>query len=160
MTAICDLVASYLEHLATHGYAKSTITARRYHLAGLCQFRADRDVSEIDAVTPALLASYQRHLFLHRSAAGAPLSFRTQAQRLIALKGFFAHLAAEGTTPYDLAAGIVLPKAEHRLPEGVLSAEEAEAVLAVPDVTTVLGLRDRAMLELFYSSAIRRAELI
>ena len=107
------------------------------------------------------LASYQRHLFLHRSAVGAPLSFRTQAQRLIATtKGFFAHLAAEGTTPYDLAAGIVLPKAEHRLPEGVLSAEEAEAVLAVPDTTTVLGLRDRAMLELFYSSAIRRAELI
>ncbi|HTX00381.1 MAG TPA: tyrosine-type recombinase/integrase [Acidimicrobiales bacterium] len=107
------------------------------------------------------LASYQRHLFLHRSAVGAPLSFRTQAQRLIATtKGFFAHLAAEGTTPYDLAAGIVLPKAEHRLPEGVLSAEEAEAVLAVPDTTTTLGLRDRAMLEVFYSSAIRRAELI
>jgi integrase/recombinase XerD len=160
MTATCEAVASYLEHLATHGYATTTITARRYHLAELSAFLADRDVTEIEQVSPALLYSYQRHLFLHRSASGAPLSFRTQAQRLIALKGFFAHLAAEGTTPYDLAASIVLPKAEHRLPEGVLSAEEAEAVLAVPDTTTVLGLRDRAMLEVFYSSAIRRAELI
>ena len=160
MSAIGEMVSSYPEHLAVAGYAATTITARRYHLAGLCEFLADRDVSEIEQVTPALLASYQRHLFVHRSAAGTPLSFRTQAQRLIALKGFFAHLAAEAVTPYDLAAGIVLPKAEHRLPEGVLSAEEAEAVLAVPDTTTVLGLRDRAMLELFYSSAIRRAELI
>jgi integrase/recombinase XerD len=160
MTPIAEAVASYLEQLQVTGYATTTVTARRYHLAGLAQFLADRDVTSIESVTPAVLASYQRHLFLHRSASGAALSFRTQAQRLIALKAFFSHLAAAGTTPYDLSAGIVLPKAEHRLPEGVLSASEAEAVLAVPDVTTVLGLRDRAMLEVFYSSAIRRAELI
>jgi hypothetical protein len=41
MTAICEEIASYLEHLATHGYAQSTITARRYHLAGLSEFLAD-----------------------------------------------------------------------------------------------------------------------
>ena len=51
-------------------------------------------------------------------------------------------------------------KAEHRLPEATLSAEEAEAVLQGPDVTTVLGVRDRAILEVLYSTAIRRAELI
>ena len=73
MSAICEEIASYLEHLATHGYAKSTITARRYHLAGLSEFLADRDVSDIEAVTPALLSSYQRHLFLHRSAGNAAL---------------------------------------------------------------------------------------
>lgn len=50
--------------------------------------------------------------------------------------------------------------AEHRLPEATLSAEEAEAVLQGPDVTTILGVRDRAILEVLYSTAIRRAELI
>jgi integrase/recombinase XerD len=49
---------------------------------------------------------------------------------------------------------------EHRLPEATLTAEEVEAVLAGPDVTTPLGLRDRAILEVFYSTAIRRSELI
>jgi integrase/recombinase XerD len=62
--------------------------------------------------------------------------------------------------PIDPAAGIVLPKAEHRLPEATLSADEVEAVLAGPDVTTARGLRDRAILEVLYSTAVRRAELI
>jgi len=91
---------------------------------------------------------------------GKPLSFRTQAQRLIPVKGFFACLARMGTIPYDPAASLVLPKTEHRLPEAVLSVDEVEAVLAGPDTTTALGIRDRAILEVFYSTAIRRMELI
>jgi integrase/recombinase XerD len=160
VSAIEEAIASYLEHLAVTAYATTTITARRYHLAGLEAFLAERDVTTVEGITPALLASYQRQLYLHRTVAGAPLSFRTQAQRLIAVKAFLAHLAEQGLTPYDLGTAIALPKAEHRLPDGVLSAEEAEAVLAVPDTTTVLGLRDRAMLEVLYSSANRRAELL
>jgi site-specific recombinase XerD len=65
-----------------------------------------------------------------------------------------------GTIPYDPAASLVLPKTEHRLPEAVLSVDEVEAVLAGPDTTTALGIRDRAILEVFYSTAIRRMELI
>jgi integrase/recombinase XerD len=42
----------------------------------------------------------------------------------------------------------------------VLSAEEAEAIMAVPDTATPLGLRDRAMLEVLYATAIRRSELV
>lgn len=49
---------------------------------------------------------------------------------------------------------------ERRLPEATLSAEEVESVLSGPDVRTPLGLRDRAILEVFYSLAIRRRELI
>ncbi len=77
-----------------------------------------------------------------------------------ALEAFFAWLATQGWVPVDPAVGLVLPKAEHRLPEVTLSAEETEAVLAGPDVTTALGLRDRAILEILYPTAIRRAELI
>jgi integrase/recombinase XerD len=75
------------------------------------------------------------------------------------VKAFFSWLAGRGAIAYDPAASLVLPKTEHRLPEATLSAEEVEAVLAVPDVSTPLGVRDRAMLEVLYSSAIRRAEL-
>ena len=49
------------------------------------------------------------------------LTFRTQAQRLIPVKGFFAWLAAAGELPYDPASSLVLPKTEHRLPEATLS---------------------------------------
>jgi integrase/recombinase XerD len=123
-------------------------------------FLAALDITEPASVSFAALESYQRHLFHHKKANGAPLSFRTQAQRIIPAKSFFAWMLTQGRIPFDPAVGLVLPKAEHRLPEATLSAEEAEAVLQGPDVTTVLGVRDRAILEVLYSTAIRRAELI
>ena len=48
---------------------------------------------------------------------------------------------------------------EKRLPQEVLTPAQVEKLLAVPDVGDPLGVRDRAMLELFYSTGIRRAEL-
>lgn len=160
MTPLAIAAEEYLGWLASHGYAKSTLAGRARHLTDLVDFLSDLDITEPAAVTFSALESYQRHLFHHRKANGAPLSFRTQAQRIIPAKGFFAWLVGQGRIPVDPAAGITLPKAEHRLPGATLSAEEAEAVLQGPDVTTVLGVRDRAILEVLYSTAIRRAELI
>jgi integrase/recombinase XerD len=53
----------------------------------------------------------------------------------------------------------MLPKLPRRLPQTVLTIEEVEVVLNQPDVSTLAGLRDRAMLEMLYSTAIRRLEL-
>jgi integrase/recombinase XerD len=152
--------AEYLADLATHGYATTTVVVRTHHLAGLVDFLADRGIEHPGAVSFAALESYQRHLYCHRKRDGTPLGVSTQAQRLISAKAFFAWLCGRGAIALDPAKGITLPKTGHRLPEATLSACEAEAVLSGPDVTTPLGIRDRAILELLYSSAIRRAELI
>jgi integrase/recombinase XerD len=160
VTGLQDAVAEHLLWLASHGYADGTVSGRRHHLTSLTSFLAEREITEPGAVTPSILDSYQRHLFHHKKRDGRPLSFRTQAQRLIPIKGFFAWLTRTGAIPFDPAASLVLPKTEHRLPEAVLSVNEVEAVLAGPDTTTALGLRDRAILEVFYSTAIRRLELI
>lgn len=53
-----------------------------------------------------------------------------------------------------------LPRTERRLPTGILSAQEAERVLDGPDVDDPIGLRDRAILELLYATAIRRSEVV
>jgi len=160
VSALESAVTDYLDWLVTHGYATSTVRTRRYHLASFAQFLADRDVDDPREVTPAHLDSYQRHLFHHKKRGGQPLSFRTQVQRLVPVKGLFAWLTRAGVIVIDPALQLVLPKAEHRIPEAVLSVDEVEAVLAGPNTTTSLGLRDRAILEVFYSCAIRRNELI
>jgi integrase/recombinase XerD len=154
-----DAVAEHLTWLAVHGYATGTLRARRYYLASLVTFLESRDVTEVADVTTTLLDSYQRHLFHQKKRDGLPLSFLTQTQRLIPVKGLFAWLAQRGYLAFDPSLSLVLPKREHRVPESVLSVEEVEAVLAGPDTTTLLGVRDRAILEVFYSSAIRRSEL-
>ena len=61
--------------------------------------------------------------------------------------------------PFNPAAEIELPRQPKTLPKAILSADEVEQVLSQPDATTPLGLRDRAILETFYSTGIRRAEL-
>ena len=159
-TALGRAAEDYLMWLSSHGYAQTTVANRRHHLDELVEFLAERDMAEPRAVSFSALESYQRHLFHHKKRDGAPLSFRTQAQRIIGAKGFFSWMTSHGLIALDPASGIVLPKAEHRLPEATLSAEEADAVLSGPDVTTALGLRDRAVMEVLYSTAIRRAELI
>ena len=58
------------------------------------------------------------------------------------------------------ASDLELPKLGRRLPKHVLTVSEAETVLAQPDITKRLGLRDRALLETLYSTAIRRKELV
>jgi integrase/recombinase XerD len=155
-----NAVKDHLNWLATHGYATSTIHTRRYYLGSLVAFLEGRDVQEVRDVTLAHLDSYQRHLFRHKKQNGQPLSFRTQAQRLVPVKGLFAWLVRQGILNVNPALSLELPKTEHRLPEAVLCVEEVEAVLALPDTTSALGIRDRAILEVFYSCAIRRSELI
>ena len=61
---------------------------------------------------------------------------------------------------HNPASEIVLPRMEHRLPKHVLTTEEAERIIQQPDVTDPEGLRDRAILETFYSTGMRRMELI
>jgi integrase/recombinase XerD len=157
---VTDAVTDYLTWCGVHGYAEGTLRARRYYLASFVSFLDERDVLDVADVTATVLDSYQRHLYYQKKADGRPLSFRTQSQRLIPVKGLFAWLTRSEVLSFDPSLSLVLPKTEHRVPEAVLSVDEVEAVLAGPDTTTPLGLRDRAMLEVFYSTAIRRSELL
>ncbi len=160
MSAFSVAVEDHLLWLRSHGYASSTVANRARHLGALAQFFAELGIDDPAQVGFAGVESYQRHLFHHKKRDGSPLSFRTQAQRLIPVRVFFSWLSSQGRIGVDPSIGVVLPNAEHRLPEATLTAMEADAVLAVPDVTSPLGLRDRAILEVLYSTAIRRSELI
>ena len=157
---LADAVEDHLAWLLAHGYSPATARIRRFELRHLCSFLGELGIADVAEVSFSALESYQRNQFRHRKADGAPLSFRTQSHRLVAVKTLFSWLVRQGHIGFDPAAAIELPKVERRLPEATLSAQEVEVVLAGPDVTTPLGLRDRAVLEVFYSSALRRSELI
>ena len=76
-----------------------------------------------------------------------------------AVRSFFEWLARKNGILADPAASLELPQEAKRLPRAVLSASEAERILALPDLSAPLGLRDRAILELLYATGVRRAEL-
>jgi integrase/recombinase XerD len=153
------LVDEFCEDMAARGYSPRTIGNRRAMLAFLAAWLAERGVARPAEVTRPVLESYQRHLFHYRKKDGDPLSFRSQSQRLLAVRAFFKWAARQRHVLHNPASEIELPRAERRLPRPALTAAEAELVLAQPDLADPLGVRDRAILEVFYSTGILRSEL-
>ncbi len=112
-----DAVANYLTWFEVHGYSKGTLRARRYYLASFLSFLDEREVFDVESISPSVLDSYQRHLYHQKKANGLPLSFRTQAQRLIPVKGLFAWLARTGELPYDLSISVGCPRSSTGCPK-------------------------------------------
>jgi integrase/recombinase XerD len=153
------LVGEFLESMGVRGYSPRTIENHFAALGYLAAWLQERGVTRPAEVTKPMLDRYQRALFHRRKPDGTPLSFRAQHTRLVPIRAFFKWLARQNRILYNPASELELPKLERRLPRAVLSANEAERVLAVPDIADVVGLRDRVMLELLYATGIRRSEL-
>jgi len=159
--SLAQLREQYLVWMQMQNWTPRTIEQRRFVLGRFLDWAAARGVSEVGQFTPQLLAAYRRWLFHYRNAKTArPLTFATQASYLSAVGRWCAWLAQEKFLDEDVSLQLELPQAEQRLPADVLTAEQVERLLNAADVTRPLGLRDRALLETFYSTAIRCSELL
>ena len=153
------LLAEYLAWMETQNYSGDTVTTRRTTISYFLEWCGERGLETPAEITRPVLERYQRSLYQYRKSNGEPLTFRTQNTRLRALKGWFRWMARQNHILHNPASELLLPRLENRLPKHILNVEEAEAVLAGPDVATVEGLRDRAILETFYSTGMRRMEV-
>jgi len=120
----------------------------------------ERGVYRPGEVSKPVLERYQKHLYHYRQKSGRPLSFRSQRGRLGSVQAYFKYLSRENHILYNPASELILPRAEKRLPRFVLSSSEVEQILNQTNVRDVCGIRDRAILEVLYSSGIRRMEVI
>lgn len=154
------MVNSFCGDLAVRGYAAETIRVARCHLAKLVGWLAADGVTHPADVTRAMLEDYQRYLHEVRKPDGTPLTLSTQGAAMGPIARFYEWGVATAHLPHNPTTGVRLPHREQRLPKAVLTFAEAERVLDQPDVSSTLGLRDRAMLETLYSTGIRRGELI
>ncbi len=153
------MAVAYCQWMQTTNYSPRTVQLRRTDLEHFIRWCEDRGVTRVHEVTRPVIERYQRHLFHHRRADGSPLSFRSQYNRLAPLRTFFKWLARNHEILYNPASELELPRLGKQLPRHVLSAREAEQVMNTPDLHDPLGVRDRAILETFYSTGIRRKEL-
>ena len=154
------LAESYLEALRVRNYSEATIASREHHLREFIKWAEERGLTRPTEVTKPTLERYQRYLFHYRKKNWQPLSFRSQHGCLVPVRALFKWLCRQNLLLANPAADLDLPRAEKRLPRHVLTAGEAERVLGLPDVTSPLGQRDRAILETFYSTGMRRMELL
>ncbi len=134
------------------GLAANSIESYRRDLTEFSAYlnRLGKSPSALDRndIRAFLQHLYQRHL-------GA----RSVARHLVSLRNLFRFLVREGRLVADPTAEIEAPRLEQSLPKH-LSADEVDQLLAQPDTSTLLGLRDKAMLELLYATGMRVSELV
>lgn len=149
-------ITEYLEYLAIErGRSKKTIRNYRHYLTRLLDYAGDIDTADI---TPELVRKWR--LWLHElgSDRSEELSTATQNYHLIALRNFLKY-CHKRAIPSLSADQIELAKAK-RPQVTFLDIEELARLLTQPNTTEVNGMRDRAILELLFSSGLRVSELV
>ena len=152
-----DAPASWIERFHTHlaserRLSPHTVAAYGRELAAFASWCGKQGIADWSRLESAQLRS-----FAARSHA-AGLNPRSVQRRLSALRTFFSFLIREGLATHNPAVGIRAPKAARRLPH-TLDVDQMGRLLALKP-ETALQVRDLAMMELFYSSGLRLAELV
>lgn len=140
----------FFDHLAhVRGASSHTLRAYQTDLSAFCSLMGTKTLLEI---TPFDIKRYLLEL-----SKKAP-SRATQLRRLAALRTFFKFCLKKGWIERSALDEIESPRKEKRLPQA-LTYPQVEALISEPNTKSYLGLRDRAILELLYSSALRISEL-
>jgi len=154
-----SLLDAHVEALKVKGFSEATFSQRAKYIRWFALWCRERDLLHPGDVTKPIIERYQRHLYHYRDAKEKPMSFPSQHKHLSHVRAWYAWLSKHNHILFNPACDIELPKIGHRLPKAILSANETEKVLERPDLNDPTGLRDRAILEVFYSCGIRRREL-
>ena len=145
-------IAGFLTHVQVEkGLASNTLSAYRADLAKFEAFAKKRKVA-LEAITQDHLVDFLAGLYRQK------LESKTVARHLVSLRNFFRYAQMQEFVPDDPTAHLESPKIRRSLP-GYLRLEDVEKLLEQPDQKTALGLRDRAMLEVLYSTGLRVSEL-
>ena len=150
----------YLEARKIQGLSEETNKRHDSQLRRFIAWCDERDLHDPNTITKPILERYQRSLHHYRQANGKPLTVASQQVSLSAIKAFFKWLTQANYLLYNPASEIQLPKRPKRLPRAILSETDVTTILNQPDSETPEGIRDRAILELFYSCGLRRKELL
>lgn len=146
-----ELLEKYINYLAVEkGLARNTLESYERDLR---RYRLFMKAGQIDDIMEKDVVSYLTHL----TAEG--LSVPSTARSLSAVRGFHKFLLIDGLAHTDPTENIETPHGWKRLPKS-LSDSDVDSLLDQPDTSTLIGLRDKAMLELLYATGLRVSELV
>ena len=157
--ALTRYQAAFHEWEAVVAYSPRTIEAQRHAIGRFIAWADERGLAKPQDITRPILERYQRHVYHHRKGNGQPLTVSAQLGLILPLQAWFKWLTKRNHILYNPAADLDLPTRPKALPKGLLSISQIEDVLNGCDITKPEGLRMRAMLEVLYSTGIRRFEL-
>jgi len=149
---ISAMISSFLTHVRVEkGLSANTISAYRRDLMKFDAFAQKRKLS-LEAASRDDLVDFLAGLYRQK------LESKSVARHLVTLRNFFRYAQMQDAISTDPSINLESPKIRRSLP-GYLRLEEVDRLLQQPDAKTSLGLRDRAMLEVLYSTGLRVSEL-
>jgi integrase/recombinase XerD len=149
----------FAEHLALTGRTPATVRSYLYNLRRFLGFLTDIGRSEVHEIQREDVQAYQIQLHRHRKPDGSPLALTSQNREMAGILVFCGFLHSQRYLLVNPAKDITLMRVPRRLLPTIPDEPEVLRLLTAPDAATPLGLRDRAILELLYSSALRNTEL-
>jgi integrase/recombinase XerD len=151
-----DLVFKFKERLKVLNRSPATIEAYTEHIR---PFLKSVKADDIKQVTTRMIENYIAGLYDYRTIEGKPYKVSTICLKVRSVKRFFEFLEKTNIIFIDPAEYIKEPKVEKNLFKKALSPKEVNKILDQPNLGTRAGIRDRSILELFYSTGIRKKEL-
>ena len=144
---------AFLSYLRVEkGLAENTLLAYKRDMRRFVEFQQKRRVTLARKITRSDIVEFLAHLFK------SGMDSRTVARYLVTIRHFFRFCLLEEYVKEDPGATIEAPKFRQALPQ-FLSVVEVDRLLNQPDVTSSIGLRDKALIELLYSTGLRVSEL-
>jgi integrase/recombinase XerD len=156
---LIDAVRHYRNAMVVQGRSPYTVRGAKSALKSLMAFLAASQITQIEQLDHDVLMRYREALSWRVTPKGTVLNPRSQSELLGHMRVFCRWLVEQDWLPADPSRRVPHPRAPKQLPKAIMAFEEVQRVLHQPDLRTAGGFRDRVILEVLYTSAIRRSEV-
>jgi integrase/recombinase XerD len=156
-----ELKQRFAESLRVKNYAEGSIKRYSYSIEDFYEFLSfNTEISHISQIDKQTILDYQKHLYQRpkKRQPDKKIHPTTQAKNISCLNVFFKFLLRQNIIITNPCDDIELPRQQKSLPKSILSKREINKLLSQPNTSTILGYRDRALLELLYSTGLRLNE--
>lgn len=159
MARLFEILNQFLLFLSVRGFSQDTVRIRKVNLRKFVRWCVRARVRNAPEITKDILERYQQYLFFYRKKDGRPLAVSSQYSQLTVIKVWFKWMERRHIIRKDPTLELELPRPTYKLPS-VFTKEQVERVLRQPENKKFTGIRDRAILEMLYSTGMRRMELL
>lgn len=147
-------IIEFIHQLKARGYADNTITSYRMNIGHFKRYLIDLNITDLKEVTHQTIIDYQAKVMTE------PIAMESKALKIRAVKRLFEYLTDTHRLLINPCEGIIETSRRNRSIQPVLTIEEMKQLLDQPNLSLKTGIRDRAVMEVFYSTGIRVNELL
>ena len=155
---LVSFTVDYFLDLKLKNRSAEAIKICRWHIGFFLKYMAEESIEYPEQLSKEIIRQYQLKLLLEPGKRGRRRSIATVNRYMSSVKTFIQYLKLCGCCIDDADQGVIVAREPRILPKEILTREEMVELIEAPDISTVLGYRDRTIMELLYTTAIRRNE--